>query len=167
MAKRKEELIFLQNHIKQTNEQGRQLEEILNKMLEMEDRVENHVSYVETMVEEIKKEVPITYEQQKELQSIVQTKSNEFTKEYYKNGIPVDERYQSELFKKKKGQFIRAMWTRLKEYFNVPRYTAIQKVDYDRTKQFLLMIAFKDFKLSELEDKASWNIPGLVEEVKG
>ena len=56
------------------------------------------------------------------------------------------------------------MWTRLKEYFNVPRYTAIQKVDYDRTKQFLTMIAFKDFKPHEIEDKASWNIPGLVEE---
>lgn len=163
MAKRKDELIFLQNHIKQTNEQGQQLEQIINRMLDMEDRVENRVSYVETMVEEIKKEVPITYEQQKELQSIVQTKSNEFTREYYKNGIPVEKRYQSELFKKKKGQFIRSMWTRLKEYFNVPRYTAIKKVDYDRTKQFLTMIAFKDFKPHELEDKASWNIPGLVE----
>lgn len=160
MAKRKDELIFLQNHIRQTNEQGQQLEQIIERMLDMEDRVENRVSYVE----EIKKEVPITYEQQKELQSIVQSKSNEFTREYYKNGIPVEKCYQSELFKKKKGQFIRAMWTRLKEYFNVPRYTAIQKVDYERTKQFLKMIAFKDFKLHELEDKASWNIPGLVEE---
>ncbi|MDT0714247.1 hypothetical protein HMPREF2549_10705 [Staphylococcus sp. HMSC074D07] len=163
MAKRKDELIFLQNHIKQTNEQGQQLEQIIERMLDMEDRVENRVSYVEEMVEEIKKEVPITYEQQKELQSIVQSKANQFTREYYKNGIPVDMKYQNELFKKKKGQFIRAMWTRLKEYFNVPRYTAIQKVDYDRTKQFLTMIAFKDFKPHELEDKASWNIPGLVE----
>ena len=163
MAKPKEELIFLQNHIKQTNEQGKQLEEVLNRMLDMEDRVENRVSYVEDMVEEIRKEVPITYEQQKELQSIVQSKANEFTREYYKDGFPVYERYQSELFKKKKGQFIRAMWTRLKEYFNVPRYTAIQKVDYERTKQFLIMIAFKDFKTHEVEDKASWNIPGLVE----
>ena len=166
MAKPKEELIFLQNHIKQTNEQGKQLEEVLNRMLDMEDRVENRVSYVEDMVEEIRKEVPITYEQQKELQSIVQSKANEFTREYYKDGFPVYERYQSELFKKKKGQFIRAMWTRLKEYFNVPRYTAIQKVDYERTKQFLTMIAFKDFKTHEVEDKASWNIPGLVGEGK-
>ena len=74
MAKRKDELVFLQNHIKQTNEQGKQLEEVITRMLDMEDRVENRVSYVEDMVEEIKKEVPITYEQQKELQSIVQTK---------------------------------------------------------------------------------------------
>ncbi|MBV5133896.1 hypothetical protein KRX06_10525, partial [Staphylococcus epidermidis] len=83
MAKRKDELVFLQNHIKQTNEQGKQLEEIINRMLDMEDRVENRVSYVEDMVEEIKKEVPITYEQQKELQSIVQSKANQFTREYY------------------------------------------------------------------------------------
>ena len=131
MAKRKDELIFLQNHIKQTNEQGQQLEQIIERMLDMEDRVENRVSYVEGMVEEIKKEVPITYEQQKELQSIVQSKASQFTREYYRNGIPVNMNYQNELFKKKKGQFIRAMWTRLKEYFNVPRYTAIQKVDYD------------------------------------
>ena len=158
MAKRKDELIFLQNHIKQTNEQGQQLEQIIERMLDMEDRVENRVSYVE----EIKKEVPITYEQQKELQSIVQSKASQFTREYYRNGIPVNMNYQNELFKKKKGQFIRAMWTRLKEYFNVPRYTAIQKVDYDRTKQFLIMIAFKDFKPNELEDKASWSIPGLL-----
>ncbi|PTH23344.1 hypothetical protein BU608_10780, partial [Staphylococcus auricularis] len=60
MAKRKDELIFLQNHIKQTNEQGQQLEQVINRMLDMEDRVENRVSYVEDMVEEIKKEVPIT-----------------------------------------------------------------------------------------------------------
>lgn len=65
MAKRKDELIFLQNHIKKTNEQGQQLEQIIERMLDMEDRVENRVSYVEGMVEEIKKEVPITYEQQK------------------------------------------------------------------------------------------------------
>lgn len=163
MAKPKEELIFLQNHIKQTNEQGKQLEKIINRMLNMEDRVENRVSYVEDMVEEIRKEVPITYEQQKELQSIVQSKANQFTREYYKDGFPVQIQHQNELFKKKKGQFIRAMWTRLKEYFNVPRYTAIQKVDYERAKQFLTMIAFKDFKTHEVEDKASWNIPGLVE----
>lgn len=163
MAKRKDELIFLQNHIKQTNEQGKQLEQVVTRLLDLEDRVENRVSYVEKMVEEIKKEVPITYEQQKELQSIVQTKANQFTGEYYKDGFKVEYKYQSELFKKKKGQFIRAMWTRLKEYFNVPRYTAIQKVDYDRAKQFLTMISFKDFKPHEIEDKASWNIPGLVE----
>lgn len=162
MAKRKEELVFLQNHIKQTNEQGQQLEQVISRMLDMEDRVENRVSYVEDMVEEIKKEVPITYEQQKELQSIVQTKSNQFTRQYYSNGFPVASKYHSELFKKKKGQFIRAMWTKVKEYFNVPRYTAIQKVDYDRTKQFVEMIDFKDFKTHELEDKASWNIPGLL-----
>ena len=166
MAKRKDELVFLQNHIKQTNEQVKQLEEVITRMLDMEDRVENRVSYVEDMVEEIKKEVPITYEQQKELQSIVQTKSNQFTRQYYKNGFPVDGKYHNELFKKKKGQFILAMWTKVKEYFNVPRYTAIQKVDYDRTKQFVEMIDFKDFKPHELEDKASWNIPGLVIEVK-
>ena len=111
MAKRKDELIFLQNHIKQTNEQGQQLEQIIERMLDMEDRVENRVSYVEGMVEEIKKEVPITYEQQKELQSIVQSKASQFTREYYRNGIPVNMNYQNELFKKKKGQFIRAMWT--------------------------------------------------------
>src|SRR5699024_12313992 len=121
MVKRKDELVFLQNHIKQTNEQGQQLEQVITRMLDMEDRVENRVSYVEDMVEEIKKEVPITYEQQKELQSIVQTKSNQFTRQYYKNGFPVDDKYHNELFKKKKGQFIRAMWTKVKEYFNVPR----------------------------------------------
>ncbi|WP_241692413.1 hypothetical protein [Staphylococcus pseudintermedius] len=55
MAKRKDELIFLQNHIRQTNEQGQQLEQIIERMLDMEDRVENRVSYVEEMVEEIKK----------------------------------------------------------------------------------------------------------------
>src|SRR5699024_1080743 len=93
MAKRKDELVFLQNHIKQTNEQGQQLEQVISRMLDMEDRVENRVSYVEDMVEEIKKEVPITYEQQKELQSIVQTKSNQFTRQYYKNGFPVDDKY--------------------------------------------------------------------------
>ena len=65
MAKRKDELVFLQNHIKQTNEQGKQLEEVITRILDMEDRVENRVSYVEDMVEEIKKEVPITYEDRK------------------------------------------------------------------------------------------------------
>ncbi|MEL1193528.1 hypothetical protein AADX88_12430, partial [Staphylococcus epidermidis] len=79
----------------QTNEQGQQLEQIIERMLDMEDHVENRVSYVEDMVEEIKKEVPITYEQQKELQSIVQSKANQFTREYYKNGIPVDMKYQN------------------------------------------------------------------------
>lgn len=49
MVKRKDELIFLQNHIKQTNEQGQQLEQIIERMLDMEDRVENRVSYVEDL----------------------------------------------------------------------------------------------------------------------
>lgn len=108
MAKRKDELIFLQNHIKQTNEQGQQLEQVVNQLLDLEDRVENRVSYVEEMVEEIKKEVPITYEQQKELQSIVQSKANQFTREYYKDGFTVESKYQNELFKKKKvNSFVR------------------------------------------------------------
>lgn len=74
-------------------------------------------------LKEIKKEVPITYEQQKELQSIVQSKANQFTREYYKDGFKIGSKYQNELFKKKKGQFIRAMWTRLK---NISMYHAIQ-----------------------------------------
>src|SRR5699024_11840653 len=100
------------------------------------------------------------------LKSIDQTKSNKYTQKKYKNGITEDNNNHNESFKNKKGQFNQAMWTKVKEYFNLPRYTAIQKVDYDRTKQFVEMIDFKDFKPHELEDKASWNIPGLVIEVK-
>src|SRR5699024_8992193 len=118
MAKRKDELVFLQNHIKQTNEQGKQLEEVITRMLDMENRIENRVSDVKDKAEEIKKEVPRTYDQQKKWQSIVQTKSNQFTRQYYKSVFPVDGKYHNELFKKKKGQFIRAMWTKVKEYFN-------------------------------------------------
>ncbi len=112
----------------------------------------------------MKKEVCMRYEEEKELECMVELKGNELRRDYQKEGLNVEREYENELLKKKKGELIGGMWRGLKEYLNVGGYRGIEKVDQEGTKEFLRMIGFKDLKGDEIEDKGSWNIGGLVEE---
>lgn len=157
------ELQVIQNAIKRQNEQGNQLEIIVTEMIKLKTDVMEEVADMRQLVSDVKDEIQISYEQQKTIQSIVQSKANTFTEIYYADGYgQVESKYHDELFKKKKGQFIQALYKRLKTHFNTPRYTSIRKVDFENAKQFLLSIEYRYIASNELKNKASWNIPNLV-----
>lgn len=179
--KNEQQLTVLRNSLVRQNEQGNQMMEIVDNLLQMERRVDSKIesfdlklknhdkemnefkSDVHDTFEEIKKEVTINYDQQKEVQSAVSSLANGFTETFYSDGMPekVPERYHDDLFKKKKGRYIRRIYARLKTRFNVVRYTAIRKVDYKSALDYIENITFDRISPKEVEDLKSWNIPGL------
>lgn len=168
-------LTVLKNSLKRQNEQGSQMMELVNHLMGVEERVgkaEERIDYkvagLEETVESALEQITIDYEQQQEIKSIVNSKANAFTKEYYSNGMPesVPSKFHDDLFKKKKGRYIRRFYARLKSNFNVVRYTALRRVDYPLAKRYLEDIKFEHISTKEVEDLKSWNIPGLfIDEV--
>lgn len=163
-------LSVLKGSLQRQNEQGNQMMEIVNHLMgvetrvnEAEERVDNKVSELETVVDDALERIGIDYEQQKQIQSIVNSKATEFTRMYYIDGMPqsVPNKYHDDLFKKKKGRYIRRLYARLKSHLNVVRYTAIRSIDFSSAKQFLESIKFEYISEKEVEDLKSWNIPGL------
>lgn len=167
------QLSILKKSLQRQNDQGTQMMEIVNHMMGIENRVENtevrineRVSGFEETLEEALERISIDYDQQKEIQSIVNSKANELTQRYYRNGMPetVPNKFHDDLFKKKKGRYIRSIYSKLKSNFNVVRYTALRSVDFKNAKDFLMNIKYTHINPKEVEDLKSWNIPGLFPE---
>lgn len=155
-------LHVIQETLKRQNELGQQMEVMVGEMIKLKTDVIEEVTEMRSLVSSVKEEITINYEQQKAIQSIIQSKSINFTETYFASGYGnVDEKYRDDLFKKKKGQFTHALYKRLKTHFNIPRYTSIKKIDFENTKEFLKSIEYRYIKPDEIENKASWNIPGL------
>ena len=166
-------LSLLKNSLQRQNDQGNQMMELVNHLMgvetrvdEAEDRINHKVAGLEKTVDSALEQITIDYEQQQEIKSIVNSKANDFTKQYYSNGMPdsVPEKFHDDLFKKKKGRYIRRFYARLKSNFNVVRYTALRRIDYPSAKQFLENVKFEHIAPKEVEALKSWNIPGLFPE---
>ena len=166
-------LSLLKNSLQRQNDQGNQMMEVVNHLMgieqrvnEAEERIDHKVAGLEQTVDSALEKITIDYEQQQGIKSIINIKANDFTKMYYIDGMPetVPEKYHDDLFKKKKGRYIRRFYAKLKSNFNVVRYTALRRVDYQSAKQYLENIKFDHISTKEVEDLKSWNIPGLFQE---
>lgn len=117
-----------------------------------EKRIDQKITRTENLVDKISKQVTINYDEQKEVQSLVNHKAQDMTKIHESLE---DEEFSDNLFKAWKGLFIRRIYQKLKEYMNVVRYTAIQREKYDRSMEFIGAIEYEDFNYKELSPTPS------------
>lgn len=151
-----ESLVFT---LKRQNEQGAAIVEALENIIrieanviESEKRVNNRFEEMEAMNEKLSEQLTISYDEQQEIKSIINTLATTFAREHEKREKTV---FSGNLFKAWKGRFISRMHAKLKVRMNVVRYTAIRKVDFKEACHFLESLQYVSFREVELKPTPS------------
>lgn len=141
--------------------QGQALIQALQKVYEIEvkmDDFENKLDEARALVDDATKQINITYEEQKEVQSAVSKIAQEATKEHEKK---LGEKFSGNLFKAWKGRFTNLVYKYIKKRMNVVRYTAVKRIDYHELKMYLDTLSYYVFTESELKPT-----PGILNVMK-
>lgn len=141
--------------------QGQALIQALQKVYEIEakmDAFENKLDEARALVDDATKQINITYEEQKEVQSAVSKIAQEATKEHEKK---LGEKFSNNLFKAWKGRFTNLVYKYIKKRMNVVRYTAVKRIDYHELKMYLDTLSYYVFTESELKPT-----PGILNVMK-
>lgn len=136
--KHSDSLVQLEQSVANQLEIIKEMRQIKRDTVELEKRMIN-------MVDRVTKEITINYEEQRKIQSTVSYKATEMVK------IHLREDVSDNLFKAWKGQFTRLIYTKLKTYMNVVRYTAITREDFNKALDYITDIDYDDFRLSDLK----------------
>jgi hypothetical protein len=124
------------------NKQGQALVAIINHVEGIKSDVDEKFSEMSVMLQEVKDSVTLSYEEQKKLQSTVFKTSVDLTKQSFEATLlePTKEEFLKEV-----GSFRRAIWKKLKDKYDVPRYTSLRRVDYQYAIDFVNSLTMKDF----------------------
>ncbi|MDN6268642.1 MAG: ORF6C domain-containing protein [Tetragenococcus koreensis] len=135
-------------------QQSEALAQVMEDMYNIKESTEKKFEQITDKVDEslalydkLSKEITINYDEQKEIQSLVNKKAGRFTNHHSK---VIQEVFSDNMFKAWKGLFIRKIYAKLKKEMNVVRYTAVKKLDYKATKEFLQELSYDNFSDREL-----------------
>lgn len=138
---------FLQKLLERQDEQGGIMRVMLEQMVQIESNVKQIEENVEMkfgemskMVKEVRESITLTDAECYELQHAVHSKSVELVKTYL-NGDDVPK----EEFSKLVGKFRRLIWKKVKERYQVARYTHIRRIDFSDAMNFVSGITLSDF----------------------
>ncbi|WP_348920153.1 ORF6C domain-containing protein [Enterococcus rotai] len=147
--------VALVHTLKTQGQQSEILADLLIEVSGIKDQMETTAKEVETHVEEsrailekVTEQVTINYDEQKDMISIVSSKSNMLAKEHLSK---VEKEYSDNLFKSWKGLFNRRIHSKLKQRMNVVRYTSIKRADYDEAMEYLKTLSYVSFSKKDLE----------------
>lgn len=136
----KQPMEVIKFNLQRQNEQGEALVQVINRVEEIKEDVDDKFSEMSSMLQKVEDSVTLTYEEQKELQSTVFKLSINLAKESF-NGEAVSKKE----FSDQVGKFRRSTWKKLKERMNVPRYSSIRRIDFDDSLDFVNSLKMKDF----------------------
>lgn len=128
---------FLQKALDQQTQQANALQVMLNRMIEIEQHVDEKFGEITVMVQEVRDSVTLTNQECYELQSAVALKSIQLTKDRYNE--------EEGDFNKVVGKYRRMIWKQLKNKFNVPRYNCIRRIDFDEAITFVFDFKPEDY----------------------
>lgn len=140
------EMEAIKFNLKRQNDQAEALIQVIERVEQIESNVNEKYEKVNDIVEEVRNRVYIEHEDQKQLQSIVGKKAHEVAKRRYGN----NREFGAE-FRELVGYARRHVWKKLKNHFNVTRYTSIRHVDRDEAKQYAREITLDNSFLMEYE----------------
>lgn len=121
-----------------------------NQLVELQQQLENQLVIVKEMqimkddmttmrdeikqdVQELRDSITLTRSECREIQSKVQTRANQLTKQLFGKEVSDD------LFILKSVHFRSIIYKRLKETLNIPRYYDIKRIDFKHAKQLIDM----------------------------
>lgn len=119
----------IERQLKLTEQQGAAIRMLFDGMKQMHADMSEKVEEVQIMVQEVRDSVTLTDTECYQLQHAVRIKSNELTKHRYKES---DEDYKSMI-----GRYRRMIWSKLKERFEVAKYSHVRRIDFDDSIDFV------------------------------
>ena len=119
----------VEKQLQMTEHQGLALRTLFNGMKQMQDDVSEKFEEVQIMVQEVRDSVTLNDTEGYQLQNAVRIRSNKLTKDRYKESDGE--------FKTLVGRYRRMIWSKLKEQFEVARYSNIRRIDFDDAISFV------------------------------
>lgn len=129
MAEQTDFLTVVEKQMQLTEAQGVAIRGLVEGIRQMQLDVTEKVEEVQIMVQEVRDSVTLTDAECYQLQHAVRLKSNELTKHRYKES--------DENFKDMVGRYRRMLWSKLKERFEVARYSHIRRIDFNDSVDFV------------------------------
>lgn len=120
--------------------------DLIQEMKEIRQEVTDTEIRVTNMVEKLSREITINYEEQNKIKSVVFEKSTQFARDHLEGLNHTDQ-----MFKAWKGVFTGRIYSRLKERFNVVRYTALKREEFDQALSYLEGLDYNYLSPSELK----------------
>ncbi|MCL6457361.1 MAG: ORF6C domain-containing protein [Gorillibacterium sp.] len=112
-----------------TEQQGQAIRSLIQGMQSIHaDMIEKHEE-TQIMVQEVRDSIVLTDMECYQLQAEVFSKSNDLTKDRYKES--------DASFKALVGRYRRLIWSKLKEQFSVAKYSHIRRIDFDEAMDFV------------------------------
>jgi len=130
-------LSLAEEQLKLGEQQGAALRMLFNGMKQMQEDVSEKFEEVQVMVQEVRDSVTLTDRECYDLQHVVQIRSGKLTKDRFKE--------TDGDFKAMVGKYRRLMWSKLKEHFEVARYSHIRRVDFEDAIHFVQSFRPEDY----------------------
>ncbi|HIW33510.1 MAG TPA: ORF6C domain-containing protein [Candidatus Paenibacillus intestinavium] len=119
----------VEKQLQMTEHQGLALRTLFNGMKQMQDDVSEKFEEVQIMVQEVRDSVTINDVEGYQLQNAVRIRSNKLTKDRYKESDGE--------FKALVGKYRRMIWSKLKQQFEVAKYSHIRRIDFEDAISFV------------------------------
>ncbi|MEC0242019.1 ORF6C domain-containing protein [Paenibacillus dokdonensis] len=129
MVEQNDFLTVVERQMQLTESQGIAIRGLVEGIRQMQLDVTEKVEEVQMMVQEVRDSVTLTDAERYQLQNAVHLKSNELTKHRYKES--------DEKFKDMVGRYRRMIWSKMKERFEVAKYSHIRRIDFDDALYFV------------------------------
>lgn len=130
-------LSVVERQMQLTEAQGMAIRGLVDGIRQMQEDVAEKVGEVQMMVQEVRDSVTLTDAECYQLQSLVRKKSNSLTKDRYKES--------DEKFKDMVGRYRRMIWSKLKERFEVAKYSHVRRIDFDDAVEFIKEFRPEDY----------------------
>ncbi|MHA7963576.1 ORF6C domain-containing protein [Paenibacillus sp. CAU 1782] len=130
-------IAMAERQLQLTESQGLALRTLLDGMRQIKEDVAEKYEEVQIMVQEVRDSVTLTDRECYDLQDAVRKTSARLTKDRYK---------ESDLeFKALVGKYRRMIWSKMKEHFEVAKYSHIRRVDFDDAVHFVKTFRPEDY----------------------
>lgn len=130
-------LVVVGQQLQMSEQQGAALRMMWEGLNAFKTEIIEHKEEVQMMVQEVRDSVTLTDAECYQLQYAVRLKSNELTKDRFKES--------DEKFKEMVGRYRRTIWSKLKERFQVAKYSHVRRIDYDDAVEFIKTFRPEDY----------------------
>lgn len=128
---------MIEHQLKMTEQQGTALRMLFQGMQQMQEDVTMKYEETQIMVQEVRDSITLIDREQFELQEVVRKKSYELAKRIHMDG--------GDKYRELVGKYRRMMWSKLKERFEVARYSHIRRIEFDDALDFAKNFCPEDY----------------------
>lgn len=137
LAEQKQVYSFLQKSIDNQREQGNAMEMMLNRMMEIENNVNETAAEMNVLAKQIKDENRLLPAEIDDLYMLVVEKSTELAKNRHQE--------KDDVFTKIVGKYRKNIWSKMKKKFATSKYIHLKRVDFQPAMDFVTNFDPEDY----------------------